>query len=100
MSAKAGPLSTSAPDAAPDTLPAHEQLGVAFKGALAAVRKLQGRDSHRPAGELSHAQYGLLFGLRNDRQLSLGELADSASLSPAAATEMLDGLLAAGLVQR
>jgi DNA-binding MarR family transcriptional regulator len=86
--------------AKPDTLPAHEQLGLCFKAALAAVRKLQGRESHRHAGELSHAQYGLLFGLRQHRQLSLSELADSASLSPAAATEMLDGLLAAGLVQR
>jgi MarR family transcriptional regulator, organic hydroperoxide resistance regulator len=97
-------VSTRAPEAEAATqqeeLPAYEQLGRAFKAALAAVRRLQGRDAHRPGNELRHAQYGLLFGLREHQQLSLSELADAASLSPAAATEMLDPLLASGLVKR
>jgi DNA-binding MarR family transcriptional regulator len=81
-------------------LPATDVLGRSFKAALAAVRKLQGREAHRTTSGVSHAQYGLLFSLREHEQLSLGELAYAASLSPAAATEMLDSLLAAGLVRR
>ncbi len=84
----------------PETVTAHEQLGSSFKAAIAAVRRLQGRDAHRADGGLGHAQYGLLFGLREHHELSLSELAEAASLSPAAATEMLDGLFAAGLVKR
>lgn len=76
-----------------------EQLGRSFKAALAAVRKLRGRETHR-AGELSHAQYGLLFGLCDGARLSVGELALAADISPATATQMLDSLAEAGLVQR
>jgi DNA-binding MarR family transcriptional regulator len=78
---------------------AAEQLGRSFKGAMAAVRRLRGRETQRP-GELSDAQYGLLFGLRDHRELSSSELACSADLSPATATEMLDGLVTANLVRR
>ncbi len=73
------------------------QLGGAFKAALAAMRRLHARES---SGELTNAQYGLLFGLQECSELSTGELAFSANLSPAAATEMLEGLAAAGLVER
>jgi DNA-binding MarR family transcriptional regulator len=76
-----------------------EELGHSFNAAMAAVRRLRGRETHRPS-ELSHAQYGLLFGLARGGQLSAGELAMSADLSPATVTEMLDGLATAGLVQR
>lgn len=76
-----------------------QELGRAFKRATAAVRRLRGRETRRP-GELSDAQYGLLFGLCDREELSSGELALAADLSPATATEMLDGLVAAGLVQR
>jgi DNA-binding MarR family transcriptional regulator len=76
-----------------------EALGRAFKGALAAQRRMRGRESHR-AGELSFAQYGLLFGLYFDEPLSSRELALAADVSPATAAEMLDHLAAAGLVQR
>jgi DNA-binding MarR family transcriptional regulator len=75
-----------------------EQFGRAFKAAMAALRRMRGRESHR-AGELSHAQYGLLFCLR-DGEMSTGELADAADLSPASVTEMLDGLAYGGLVER
>jgi DNA-binding MarR family transcriptional regulator len=76
-----------------------EQLGRSFKAALAAVRKLRGRETHRP-GELSYAQYGLLFGLADGGARPVGELALAADLSPATATQMLDALATAGLVRR
>jgi DNA-binding MarR family transcriptional regulator len=76
-----------------------EAVGRSFKGALAAVRRMRGRETHRP-GELSFAQYSLLFGLAQNDRMSARELAFSADVSPATATEMLDGLAAAGLVDR
>jgi DNA-binding MarR family transcriptional regulator len=76
-----------------------DQLARAFKGALAARRRLRAREIHQP-GELTDAQYSLLFGLRARPELSTGELALTADLSAAAATEMLEGLAAAGLVER
>jgi DNA-binding MarR family transcriptional regulator len=78
---------------------AARELGVAFKGVLAAVRRLRGRET-RGDGSLSDAQYGLLFGLRERDAVSSGELATLADLSPATATQMLEGLAAAGLVRR
>jgi MarR family transcriptional regulator, organic hydroperoxide resistance regulator len=66
---------------------------------MAAVRRLRGRETRRP-GELSDAQYGLLFGLRDHAELSSTELAFLADLSPATTTEMLDALETAGLVRR
>lgn len=76
-----------------------EAVGLAFKGALAALRRMRGRESHHP-GELSYAQYGLLFGLADGGPRSSRELAAAADVSPATAAEMLDGLAAAGLVER
>jgi DNA-binding MarR family transcriptional regulator len=75
-----------------------EDVGRAFKAAMAAVRRVRGRETHRP-GELSFAQYGLLFGLA-DGALSARELAQAADLAPGTVTEMLDALAAAGLVER
>jgi DNA-binding MarR family transcriptional regulator len=80
-------------------LDAHEELARALKGLMAAKRRMRGREARTP-GELSDAQYSLLFGLRDHAHLSLGELAFAADLSPAAATEMLDSLAASGLVHR
>lgn len=76
-----------------------ELLGRAFKGAIAAQRRMRGREAHRP-GELSYAQYGLLFGLCDETPKSARELAIAADVSPATVTEMLDTLTAAGLVER
>jgi DNA-binding MarR family transcriptional regulator len=75
------------------------ELTRAFKRTLAALRRLRGRETRCP-GELSYAQYSLLFCLRERSELSLRDLAEAAELSPASATEMLEGLAAAGLVQR
>jgi DNA-binding MarR family transcriptional regulator len=76
-----------------------EHLGRSFKGVMGAVRRLRGRETHRP-GELSFAQYSLLFGLGDGGELSVGELALAADLAPATVTQMLDSLEAAGLVER
>jgi len=78
---------------------AAEQVARSFKRAMAAVRRLRGRETHRP-GELTDAQYSLLFCLRDASQMSVRDLADAADLSPASVTEMLEGLAVAGLVQR
>ena len=76
-----------------------EQVARSFKRAMAAVRRLRGRETHRP-GELTDAQYGLLFCLRDQAQMSVRDLAYAADLSPASVTEMLEGLSVAGLVER
>jgi DNA-binding MarR family transcriptional regulator len=74
-------------------------LADSFKTLMGAVRRLRGRETHSP-GELSNAQFQLLFGLREGKLLSGGELACVAGLSPATTTQMLDGLETAGLVVR
>jgi DNA-binding MarR family transcriptional regulator len=76
-----------------------DAVGRAFKGLMAAQRRLRGRETHRP-GELSFAQYSLLFELCAGAPKSARELALAAEVSPATVTEMLDGLAAAGLVKR
>jgi DNA-binding MarR family transcriptional regulator len=79
--------------------PASQELGRAFKSCMSALRRLRGREN-RAHGELSDAQYGLLFSLVDHEALPSSELACLANLSPATATGMLDGLAAAGLVSR
>lgn len=74
------------------------EVGRAFKGAMGAVRRLRGRETHR-LDAVSYAQYGLLFGLA-EGELSSSELAFAADLSPATVTQMLEHLEADGLVQR
>ncbi len=71
----------------------------AWKGALAALRRMRSREIQHP-GDLSYSQYGLLFGLSDGEPRSARELALAADVSPATATEMLDALAAAGLVDR
>ena len=71
----------------------------AFKGTLAAVRRLRSREGHRPAG-LSYAQYLLLAELAEHGELAAGELALAAELAPATVTQMLDHLARAGFVVR
>lgn len=82
-----------------DRTQALQSFGRAWKGALAAMRRMRSRELHHP-GDLSYAQYGLLFGLAGGGQMSARELAFAADVSPATATEMLDSLAAAGLVDR
>jgi DNA-binding MarR family transcriptional regulator len=92
-------MSIESPTPTTERRAATEQLGRSFKGAMAAVRRLRGRETRQAEG-LSDAQYGLLFGLRDHAELSSSELAFLADLSPATTTEMLEALEAAGLVAR
>jgi DNA-binding MarR family transcriptional regulator len=94
-------MSTTSAKPTPDATPrdAAQEFGRAFKGCMSAVRRMRGREN-RAHGELSDAQYGLLFNLVDHEALPTSELAYHADLSPATATGMLDGLAAAGLVSR
>jgi DNA-binding MarR family transcriptional regulator len=74
-------------------------LGNAFKRTNAAVRRLKGRETHRP-GTVSFAQNALLFALAEHDEVSSGELAAAADLSPATVTQMLDALVELRLVTR
>lgn len=88
---------TTAQAAIPDE--AVIDLGRAFKSAIAAMRRLRGRETHRP-GQLSYAQFGLLFGLAGQCELSARELAEAADLTPGTVTQMLEALETSGLVER
>jgi MarR family transcriptional regulator for hemolysin len=82
-----------------DPTTAAGQLGLAFKRAMVTVRRLRGRETNRP-GQLSFAQYSLLFGLAGASECSARELAEHADLTPATVAQMLEHLEAAGLVKR
>jgi len=100
MSTAAGPAAAVAPGPGPGpNLSASEHLARSFKAAMVAVRRLRGRESQR-LGELSYAQYSLLFGLASEPELSASRLAAIADLSPATVTQMLDHLEQAELVTR
>jgi MarR family transcriptional regulator, organic hydroperoxide resistance regulator len=75
-------------------------LGLAFRHLFRAVSRMRGRDTHLAAGELSHAQFELLIELDERGELSAGELAVAARVSPASVTQLLDGLAEAGYVAR
>lgn len=77
----------------------HAQLGVAFKRAMVAVRRLRGRETQR-SEQISYAQYGLLFGLAEMCERSARDLAEHAELTPATVAQMLVSLEAQGLVKR
>jgi DNA-binding MarR family transcriptional regulator len=82
--------------------PPHESVSafrLSFKAAMAAVRRLRGRDTHRP-GEVSYAQCSLLFALAERGELTASELASVADVAPATASQMLDSLAAGGFVER
>ncbi len=87
------------PEAAQARVDPLAEFAQAFKAARAALRRLRSRETRRP-GELSDAQYGLLFGLCERSEQSTSELAYAAEVSQASATEMLEGLETAGLVVR
>jgi DNA-binding MarR family transcriptional regulator len=76
------------------------ELGKAFRHTVRSLSRLRGRDTHLGAGELSHAQCELLFELEERGELSAGELACAAQLTPATVTQMLDHLAAGGHVER
>lgn len=75
------------------------RLAQSFKATMGAVRRLRGRETQHP-DKLTYAQYGLLFGLAAERELSASKLACLADLAPATVTQMLDHLEQAKLVRR
>jgi DNA-binding MarR family transcriptional regulator len=75
-------------------------LGQAFRHLYRAISRMRGRDTHLAGGELSHAQFELLLELDERGELSAGDLALAARLSPASVTQMLDGLVESGYVER
>ena len=60
-----------------------EELGRAFRDVFRTLNRLRGRDTHLCGAELSHAQFELLIELQERGELSAGELATAARLSPA-----------------
>lgn len=76
-----------------------EELRLALHGMLAAHRRLRNRDG-RLAGSVGFAQYRLLSALRREGELAASALAVAADLAPPTVSEMTDGLVAAGLVER
>ena len=90
---------STGPAAEPAVREALTRLGHSFKATMGAVRRLRGRETQR-LDKLTYAQYGLLFGLAAEPELPASKLAGVADLAPGTATEMLDHLEAAELVQR
>jgi len=76
------------------------ELGGAFRRVFRSLSRLRGRDTHLAGSELSHAQFELLIELDEGGELSVGELAAAARLTPATVTQMLDHLAASGHVER
>ena len=76
------------------------QLGRAFRGVWRSLGSLRGRDTHLAGSELSHAQFELLIELDERGELSAGDLAAAARLTPATVTQMLDHLAGGGHVER
>jgi DNA-binding MarR family transcriptional regulator len=76
------------------------ELGSALRGMLASLRKLRGRQARLGGEEISHAQFELLIELLERGELSVGELAEAAQLTPATVTGMLDNLVDCGRVER
>jgi DNA-binding MarR family transcriptional regulator len=74
-------------------------VGLSFKAAMGAVRRLRGRETQQ-LDRLSYAQYSLLFGLADETELPASQLAAVADLAPATVTQMLDHLESDGLVAR
>jgi MarR family transcriptional regulator, organic hydroperoxide resistance regulator len=92
---------TSTPPAKPSKRGSElDELGAAFRRVFRSLNRLRGRDTHLGGAELSHAQFELLIELDERGELSAGDLAAAARLSPATVTPMLDHLAESGHVER
>ncbi len=76
-----------------------EEFRTAVNQLLAADRRLRGRDHSRP-GELTFAQIRTIAALGREHEMTAGQLAKSAELTPATITSILDQLEAANIVER
>lgn len=76
-----------------------DDLRTAVNQLLAADRRLRGRDHSRP-GELTFAQVRTIAALGRANEMTAGQLAKSAELTPATVTTILDQLETANIVER
>jgi MarR family transcriptional regulator, organic hydroperoxide resistance regulator len=76
------------------------ELGRAFREVFRKLIRMRGRDTHLGGSELSYAQFELLIELDERGELSAGELAAAARLTPGTVTQMLDHLAESGHVER
>jgi MarR family transcriptional regulator, organic hydroperoxide resistance regulator len=93
-----------ADEAAPSTATAPPRVSIEeLRRSLArmsgAERRLRSRD-HAHSGELTHAQLRSIAALGREKEMTVGEIAKSAGLTPATVTAMIDHLEAANIVQR
>ena len=79
--------------------PRIDSLRASLSHLLAAERRLRSRDHSRP-GELTYGQLRCIGALGRERELTAGQLARSADLTPATVTAILDQLETAQIVQR
>jgi len=92
---------TATANAKPETKSASkiDDLRAAVNQLLAADRRLRGRDHSRP-GELTFAQVRTIAALGRGNEMTAGQLAKSADLTPATVTTILDQLESANIVER
>jgi MarR family transcriptional regulator, organic hydroperoxide resistance regulator len=88
----------SAPSAGAPATPL-DDLRASLYQLLAAERRLRSRDHSRP-GELTHAQLRTIMALGREGELSAGQLAKYAELTPGTVTALLDQLEEADIVER
>jgi MarR family transcriptional regulator, organic hydroperoxide resistance regulator len=91
-------VSVAAPDRRTEALAAvREEFGCL----MGAERRLRGRDQHRKTdGGLTIAHVRALFALDRSEPATAGEIAETARLSPASVTAMLDDLERDGVIGR
>jgi MarR family transcriptional regulator, organic hydroperoxide resistance regulator len=91
-------VSVAAPDRRTEALAAVREE---FGGLMGAERRLRGRDQHRKTDDgLTIAHVRALFALDQSEPATAGEIAETARLSPASVTAMLDDLERDGVVTR
>jgi DNA-binding MarR family transcriptional regulator len=76
-----------------------DELRTALNQLTAADRRLRGRDHSRP-GELTFAQIRTIAALGREHEMTAGPLAQSAEMTPAAITAIVDQLEATNIVER
>ena len=79
---------------------ATDQLAAAWEGFFRTTRRLRSRAGKQTIEGLSLPQYHLLEALRDEDELTVGELAEAAGVAPPTATRMLDCLERDGHVAR
>jgi DNA-binding MarR family transcriptional regulator len=90
-------VSTAKPKGRTEVL---DDLRLAMGELFAAERRVRGRDRARHGESLSFAQMRTLFRIGAEDEITVGELAKMAEVTPATITGVLDGLERDGMVTR